>query len=133
MRSETKNMAQKLDQLKEARLQLLRIHKLLIDIERENFEKQTGLLTSGQFLGLLLDDPDLQWLRKFSTLIVEIDEMLDLDDGFSEGMIQNQLSAIKNLIDFDGLDREFEERYKNSIQRNPQVALKHGELKNFMT
>ena len=126
-------MAQKLDQLKEARLQLLRIHKLLIDIERENFEKQTGLLTSGQFLGLLLDDPDLQWLRKFSTLIVEIDEMLDLHDGFSEGMIENQLSAIKNLIDFDGLDREFEERYKNSIQRNPQVALKHGELKNFMT
>lgn len=129
MKNDKQNLNTKILLLKEARLQILKLHKLLLDIERNKFERQNGSVTSGQFLNLLLNEPDLQWLRKFSTLIVEVDEMLDLDDGYTEEMIDKYLEQIRNLIDFDFVDEEFESKYKNSIQTDSTIAVKHNELK----
>ncbi len=129
MKSDTKTLNAKIILLKEARLQILKLHKLLLDIERNKFEQANGQVTSGQFLNLLLNEPDLQWLRKFSTLIVAIDEMLDLDDGYTEEMINKYLEQIRDLIDFKFADQEFENKYKNSIQTDATIAVKHSELK----
>jgi hypothetical protein len=119
--------------LKEARLQLLRLHKVLIDIERENFEKLNGQITSGQFLSLLLNDENFKWLRKFSTLIVEIDEMLDLDDGFTEPMIDKHLSKMRELLNLKTGDEDFDKKYKNLLQINSEVTVKHSDLKKFLS
>ena len=129
MNNNPQTLAAKILLLKEVRLQILELHKLLLDIERSKFERQNGQVTSGQFLSLLLNEPDLQWLRKFSTLIVQIDEMLDLDDGYTEDMVDNYLDQIRNLIDFNVADEEFEKKYKNSIQTDATIAVKHSELK----
>ena len=129
MKNDTRTLTAKISLLKEARLQILKLHKLLLDIERNKFERENGQVTSGQFLNLLLNEPDLQWLRKFSTLIVQIDEMLDLDDGYTEEMIDKYLEQIRNLIDFNFADEEFESKYKNSIQTDASIAVKHSELK----
>jgi len=129
MENDTQTLNAKIILLKEARLQTLKLHKLLLDIERNKFEQANGQVTSGRFLNLLLNEPDLQWLRKFSTLIVEIDEMLDLDDGYTEEMIDKYLEQIRNLIDFNFADEEFESKYKNSIQTDASIAVKHSELK----
>ena len=118
--------------LKDARLQLLRLHKLLVDIERGNFEKLNGQTSSGQFLNLLINDRNFDWLRKFSTLIVEIDEMLDLDDGFSDEMIEKHLFQIRELIDLKASDNDFNEKYKDYLQTNPEVSGKHSELKKLL-
>jgi len=126
------NYETKISLLKEARLQLLRLHKLLIDIEKNRLENQNGQISSGQFLNFLLNEPNLQWLRKFSTLIVEIDEMLDLDDGYTEDMIEKYLSQIRKLINFDLEDEEFTSKYKNSLQTETGVAAKHGEIKQLL-
>jgi len=126
------NFEMKISLLKEARLQLLRLHKLLIDTERNRFETQNSQVSSGQFLNLLVNEPNFQWLRKFSTLIVEIDEMLDLDDGYTENMIEKYLSQIRNLINFDSGDEEFEGKYKNSLQTNTDVAVKHSEIRKLL-
>jgi hypothetical protein len=119
--------------LKEARLQLLRLHKLLVDSERENYENLAGKVSSGQFLNLLINDQNFEWLRKFSTLIVEIDEMLDLDDGFSEDMIQAHLNRMRELLDLKSFDKNFNERYKSHLHSNTQVLEKHGELKKLLS
>jgi hypothetical protein len=129
MNNNRQTLAAKILFLKEVRLQILELHKLLLDIERSKFERQNGQVTSGQFLSLLLNEPDLQWLRKFSTLIVQIDEMLDLDDGYTEDMVDSYLDQIRNLIDFNVVDEEFEKKYKNSIQTDATIAVKHSELK----
>ncbi len=129
MNNERQTLNSKTLLLKEARLGILQLHKLLLDIERNKFERQNGQVTSGQFLNLLLNEPDLQWLRKFSTLIVQIDEMLDLDDGYTEDMLDKYLEQIQNLVDFNLADEEFERKYKNSIQTNATVAVKQSELK----
>lgn len=129
MKKQADEFEQKTVPLKEARLQLLKLHKLLVDIERENYEKENGQVTSGQFLNLLVNDLNFSWLRKFSTLIVEIDEMLDLDDGYSKQMIEMQFSQMRNLLNLENADKDFKTKYQNILQTNSEVAGKHGELK----
>jgi len=126
-------LEEKIVLLKDVRLQLLKLHKLLIDIERENFEKLNGKITSGQFLSLLVDDKNFSWLRNFSTLIVEVDEMLDLDDGFTEARIDKHLFQIGELLNLRNIDKDFNEKYKNLLQTNPEVAGKHSELKKSLS
>ncbi len=126
-------LEEKIVLLKDVRLQLLKLHKLLIYIERENFEKLNGKITSGQFLSLLVDDKNFSWLRNFSTLIVEVDEMLDLDDGFTEAMIDKHLFQIGELLNLRNIDKDFNEKYKNLLQTNPEVAGKHSELKKSLS
>lgn len=118
--------------LKEVRFRLLFLHKLLVDGERQIYEHQNGQLSSGQFLQLLLNEESFSWLRKFSILIVEIDEMLDLNDGFTKEMIEKHFTQLQNLLDFESIDKEFNLKYKNSIQNNCEVEAKHKELKNLL-
>lgn len=132
MEKQAEKFEQKVTSLKEARLQLLKLHKLLVDIERENYEKENGQITSGQFLNLLVNDSNFSWLRKFSTLIVEIDEMLDLDDGYTEQMIEKQFSQMRNLLNLENAEEDFRTKYQNVLQSNYEVAGKHGELKNLL-
>ncbi len=61
--------------LKNARNLLLKLHKSMLDLEREIYEGIHGKLNATEFLNLLLEDEDFAWLRQFSMLIVEIDEM----------------------------------------------------------
>ena len=132
MEETNKNIEDRISLLKEARLQLLRLHKLLVDTERGNYEKLNGQVSSGQFLNLLLSDKNFEWLRKFSMLIVEIDEMFDLDDGFAPNMIEKHLSAMSELLNLNTSDNEFNEKYQDYIQNNSEVAAKHAELKQFL-
>lgn len=133
MNKNTETLTEKISFLKEARLQLLRLHKLLVDIERREFEQGNGQVSSGQFLNLLLNEPAFQWLKKFSTLIVEIDEMLDLDDGFTVNMIEKHISQLRNLINLDLADKEFRNKYKKYIKTDSEIAAKHMELKNLLS
>lgn len=132
MEIENKGVNSKISLLKESRLQTLKLHKLLIDLERDKFERLYGELSSGQFLTLLVNDTNFEWLRKFSTLIVEIDEMMDLDDGFSEPMVKNHLSQIRELIEFKSADLEFNDKFKDSLKNNPEVAEIHSSLNKLL-
>jgi hypothetical protein len=128
MKTETKKMQSRIQLLKESRLRLLKLHKLLIDIERENFENLNGKITSGHYLNLLVNDSNFEWLRKFSTLIVEIDEMLDLDDGYTINMINKNLSQLRELLDSETIDENFNKKFKTVLQTNSEVADKREEI-----
>lgn len=114
--------------LKEARLQLLKLHKILVDNERETFEKNNGQVTSGHFLNVLINDKNFEWLKKFSSLIVQIDEMFDLDDGVSANMIEDQLLQMKNLLELTKSDDEFRVKYTKVLQNDPEIQDKHQQL-----
>ncbi len=133
MENNTNELASKTTLLKESRLELLRLHKLLVDIERNEYEKNNGQISSGQFLNLLLNEDHLQWLRKFSTLIVDIDEMLDLDDGFSVEMIEKHLTAIKEIVELKTPDELFNNKYLSFLQAHSEVEKKNEEIKNFLS
>ena len=52
------------EKLKNARNLLLKLHKSMIDLEREMHEGIHGKLNSSEFLNLLLEDEDFAWLRQ---------------------------------------------------------------------
>ncbi len=127
-----KIMQTKVSLLKEARLQFLKLHKLLVDLERIEFEKLNGKISGGYFLNLLVKDERFTWLRKFSTLIADIDETLSLNDGLSLDMIEKYLAKMLSIVNLQTVDVDFNENYKDSIQANFEVAEKHSKLKKLL-
>ena len=124
----TNTLHSRIQSLKESRLNLLRLHKLLVDIERENFENLNGKISSGYYLNLLVNDSNFEWLRKFSTLIAEIDEMFDLDDGYTINRIDKYLSQMRDLLDAETTDKNFNKKFKNILQVNSEVADKRKKI-----
>ena len=62
--------------LREVRNRLLDLHKLLLDDERAVYEQLYGRISNQAMLQLLISDQRFAWLRRLSTLVVEIDELL---------------------------------------------------------
>lgn len=117
------------EKLKNARNILLKLHKSMLDFEREMHEGIHGALNATEFLNLLLEDEDFAWLRKFSMLIVEIDEMFAQKDGAGQEMIDANLKKIKELVEMSEPDEYFRAKYQFAIQRDPDTAGLHGRLK----
>ncbi|CAN5156830.1 hypothetical protein BH20ACI2_BH20ACI2_25330 [soil metagenome] len=120
------------EKLKNARNILLKLHKSMLDLEREMYEGIHGNLTAGEFLNLLLEDEDFSWLRKFSMMIVEIDEMFAVKTEISAEMIDANLKKVKELIQMDEPDEYFRAKYQFALQRDPNAAGLHSQLKQVL-
>ncbi len=118
--------------LKSARGLLLRLHKKLVDHERMLYEGFNGPVTSGQFLGILIEHPDFAWLRKFSTLIVDIDEMFDQKDGFPMEAVDIHLEKLRELVTMKDEDERFRAKYQAALQQDLDAAAHQGELKELL-
>ncbi len=118
--------------LKNARDILLKLHKSMVDLERELYEGIHGRQTPGQFLNLLLENEDMAWLRKFSMLIVEIDEMFDQKEGITAELVDANLSKIRELVAMAETDDYFKAKYQFSLTRSPHAAMFHSELKQLL-
>lgn len=120
------------DLLRSSRNLLLKLHKSLLDHERRIYEGIYGPRTPGQFLNLLLEDPDFAWLRKFSTLIVEIDEMFAQKDGYSEETVQTHIVALRSLVAMEDEDETFRAKYQSGLQQDLDAAAQHGALRSLL-
>ena len=114
--------------LKYARNILMTLHKSLIDFERAQYEMVHGKLNASQFLNLLLEDEKFAWLRKFSMLIVEVDEMFDLKDGISAEMVITNLAKMRQLVAMEDPDEYFKSKYKSGIEQDQSAAESHSRL-----
>lgn len=126
-------MNERITILRAARLNLLQLHKLLIDFERNNFEMEFGAQSSGRFLQLLLSDERFEWLRVYSKLIVQIDENLELDDGITDEKIDNFLNEIKKIIYLEEAEEKFKTNYQNALQQDVEILGKHMDFKEFLS
>ena len=120
------------DTLRYARNLLLSLHKSLVDRERAAYEAMYGPQNSGQFLNLLLENPDFAWLRKFSILIVEVDEMFDLKDGISDEMVGANLQKVRELISMKVGDDSFRGKYQEAIQNDVDAAGLQAQLQGLV-
>ena len=118
--------------LKESRNLLLKLHKSLVDHERTTYEAFNGRTTSTEFLSLLLNEPDLEWLRQFSTLIVDIDEMFAQKDGVMTEQVDAHLDRISDLVAMSGDGGEFEAKYQLALQNDLDAAALHAEIKKLL-
>ncbi len=117
------------EKLKNARNILLKLHKSMLDLEREMHEGIHGKLNSSEFLNLLLEDEDFAWLRQFSMLVVEIDEMFDLKESLKVEMIDALLKKVRELVEMTEPDEYFRAKYQFALQRNANAAGLQSQLK----
>lgn len=120
------------EQLKNARNILLKLHKSMLDLEREMYEGINGKVSPADFLNLLMEDEDFAWLRKFSILIVEIDEMFDLKKGMTTEMVDVNLQKVRELVEMKEPDEYFRAKYQFALQRDPNTAGLHSQLKKVL-
>jgi hypothetical protein len=111
---------------------LLALHKVLVDLERDAHEQTRGKVTSGDFLNLLLTDQNFSWLRRISELIVWIDEVLDPKELTADEEIQNIFTQARKLLTPADLGEDFESKYQDALQRNPDVILAHKEVRDVL-
>jgi hypothetical protein len=114
-----------LHRLVDLRLALLRLHKVLLEMERINYEKIHGQVNSGELLQLVLNHPQFNWLRMISTLVVEIDEALDGDEPATVSDFENLISQARLLL-ASPENEEFKTRYQAALQREPDAVMAHS-------
>jgi hypothetical protein len=120
---------EKADLLRQARDRMLALHKGLVDRERSSYEQVYGAVNAAQFLTALLEDKQLEWLRVFSTLIVDIDEMFAQKDGYSGDAVDLHLSAVRALINVRSGDEAFDTRLREAVQNDAETASRVAEMK----
>ena len=124
------------DDLKALRQGLLGLHKMLLDLERRDYERARGPISNSyEFLQLVLKDPWFDWLHRLSELIVQIDETLDTHDTekpATEADAKASIERAKTLLAPAETGSEFQKNYFLALQQSPDVVLLHSELMRFL-
>jgi hypothetical protein len=111
------------------RNRLLQLHKVLLEDERRTYERVHGRIPSaGAFLQLLLSDSWFAWLRPVTGLVVEIDEALAAKEPATEETTERLLRQARSLLTETEAGRGLGKGYFDALQRNPDVAVSHGEV-----
>ncbi len=99
------------------RTALLALHRALLEGERRGYEKVHGRVSGGDFLQALIQDPDFRWLAPLTRLIAQLDE---LEDAASV------LAEIRELVSLRPESSEFQRKYAERIDQDPDLAVAHG-------
>ena len=116
-------------QLTQVRTALLRLHKTLLDFEREGYERAHDKITNSYaILQLVMSDPWFAWLRQLSELIVEMDELLAAKETPKEGTAVALIQQASILLTPSEAGSEFQRKYFTAMQQSPEVVLAHSEF-----
>lgn len=122
-----------LHRLTELRHSLLRLHKVLLDFEREAYERAHGRINNSyEVLQLVMHDPWFAWLHSLSELVVQIDEMLDTEEPLKEGEAVATIEQARVLLTPSETGSGFQKKYFTSLQQSPDVVLVHSEVMKYL-
>jgi hypothetical protein len=117
------------ERLTQLRNGLLLLHKSLLDSERALYERDVErIATTGQYLGLVLNDPWFAWLRELSQFIVMIDETLDLEEPAGPADADRLITQARSLISPAEGAIGFAGKYYEIMQRDPGAVLAHRDM-----
>ena len=111
--------------LGDLRARLLHLHKMLLEMERREFEKTSGRVGTGELLQLVINHTHFAWLRIISALVVEVDEVLNGEEPATLADFEDLLSQARLLFTSPG-NEEFKIKYHAALQREPAAVLAHA-------
>ncbi len=118
--------AEQRESLKAVRLALLDLHKALLDLEKEYYEKEFGEIKSpGEYLQLVIGHPQFDWLKKLSGIIVEMDELLSPRSKQGADEATSAVATVKQLLVLDENGSDYQKRYWAAVQESPDVLIEH--------
>jgi hypothetical protein len=83
-------------------------------------------MSGGDFLQVLINDPQLAWLAPFTTLIVRLEELEDHENEGAESDAAATLALIRELLSLQPERSVFHRRYAQRVDEDPDVAVAHG-------
>src|SRR5216683_7078857 len=110
------------------RLALLRLHKTLLDMERRDYERVHGHVSTGELFRLVIDHQQFAWLHNISEFVVRIDEALAAEVPVTSDDTHSAIMLARKMFAPSAEGDAFQKRYFDAIQRDPSVVMEHAEL-----
>jgi glutamate carboxypeptidase len=117
------------EQVQRVREVLLELHRALLAWESENYARDRGPLARQELLRLLLESSEFAWLRPISTLIADMDVLIDADHVPSAWAYKDLLNRTVQMLQFADETTEFTRKYREALQQSLDSAGRHGELR----
>lgn len=118
-----------LARLTSLRQPLLHLHKTLLELEREAYERAHGRVdNSYKVLQLVMHDPWFAWLHSLSELMVQIDEMLDAKEPVRESEAVAIINETRVLLTPSESGSGFQKKYFSALQQSPDVVIAHSDV-----
>jgi hypothetical protein len=128
MAAESASDAQDRAKLTELRTALLRLHKTLLDMERREYEREHGHVSTGELFRLVLDHQQFAWLHNISEFVVRVDETLAGEVPITTEDLRSAVGMARRMFVPSKSGDAFQKRYFDAIQRDPAVVMEHAEL-----
>ncbi|WP_416675431.1 hypothetical protein [Egbenema bharatensis] len=129
MSSVNSSLDSALQQLREVRLSILRLHKALLESERVVYEQFHGRIqSSGEFFRLVVDHEWFSWLRPISQFIIQMDDVLKSKEPVTIDQVNILLDQAEQMLQPNQEGSTLEKRYYRAIQRDPGIAMMHADL-----
>jgi hypothetical protein len=110
------------------RLTLLRLHKTLLDMERREYERVNGHVSTGELFRLVVDHEQFAWLHNLSEFVVRLDETLAGETPVTPEDNHVAIVLARKMFAPSESGDAFQRRYFHAIQRDPAVVMEHAEL-----
>jgi hypothetical protein len=110
------------------RLTLLRLHKTLLDMERRDYERVNGHVSTGELYRLVIDHEQFAWLHNLSEFVVRLDETLAGETPVTPEDTRGAIQLARKMFAPSESGDAFQKRYFGAIQRDPAVVMEHAEL-----
>jgi hypothetical protein len=123
----------KSSQLRDLRLALLRLHKVLLDIERAAYEKAHGRVSSGEMLQLVINGEHFAWLHAISELIVKMDEMFDAKEPLTADVAESLFAETERLLKPSETGNTFQKKYDSMLQNNAEALVEHRKVAQILS
>ncbi|MDP9147293.1 MAG: hypothetical protein M3N22_06510 [Acidobacteriota bacterium] len=114
--------------LTELRTALLHLHKTLLDMERRDYERDHGHVSTGELFQLVLDHKQFAWLHNISEFVVRIDETLAGKEPIRPEDVSGSIGMARKMFVPTESGDSFQKKYYDAIQRDPKVVIDHAEL-----
>jgi hypothetical protein len=114
--------------LTELRTVLLRLHKTLLDMERREYEREHGHVSTGELFRLVIDHQQFGWLHNISEFVVRLDETLAGETPITAEDLRSAVGMARKMFVPSESGDAFQKRYFDAIQRDPAVVMEHAEL-----
>ncbi len=108
---------------------LARIHKTLLENAIEEREIKLNLvLGPADRLNVLLNDPELAWLRALSQLIASVDEVYFQKEDIQMAQWEKARKSVEDLM-INSMDSDFSKKYRSLLPNVPDLMPQHGLLR----
>ncbi|GAC1702496.1 MAG: hypothetical protein NVS9B4_08030 [Candidatus Acidiferrum sp.] len=116
------------DKLVALRTTLLRLHKALLEMERREYEREHGYVSTGELFRLVLDHQQFAWLHNISEFVVRLDETLAGEEAISGEETRAAIGIARKMFAPTESGDAFQKKYFDAIQRDPAVVIEHAEV-----